>query len=411
MQYKSRCLESRIRRLLRLFPAVAVIGPRQCGKSTLVRALFPDWHLYDLERPDDYQLITSDPLGFFRRRGERIVIDEVQQFPELFKILRVVIDEDRSAAGRFILTGSSSPAIVRGLSESLAGRMATVELWPFKAAEYAGVGFPAIYDLIVDLNIEALLDCPPAVDQDVLWEQWLRGGYPEPRIKSGEDPAFFGMWMDAYFHDYVSRDIRNLFPRIKAHSFRMLVQSLAFQSGRVLNKSAIARALEVSSVTVGEYMEILHETFVWRNLRSFEKNSLKRVQKAPRGFFRDSGFLHHLLKLGSIDELLVHPGGGGSFESFMIEEIIRGLQCTMESGLDFYYYRTRDGSEIDMIIEGVFGLLPVEIKLGHRVKRESLRALNRFLDDTGAPFGILVNTSDRIEMLTDRIIKIPAIFW
>jgi len=411
MQYKSRYLESRIRRLLRLFPAVAVIGPRQCGKSTLVRALYPDWHFYDLERPDDYQLITSDPLGFFKRRGERIVIDEVQQFPELFKILRVVIDEDRSAAGRFILTGSSSPAIVRGLSESLAGRMATVELWPFKAAEYAGADFPAIYELIPDLSIEALLDCPPAVDQKVVWEQWLRGGYPEPRIKAGEDPAFFGMWMDAYFHDYVSRDIRNLFPRIKAHNFRMLVQSLSFQSGRVLNKSALARALEVSSVTVGEYMEILHETFVWRNLRSFEKNSLKRVQKAPRGFFRDSGLLHHLLKLGSIDELLVHPGGGGSFESFMIEEIIRGLQCTMESGLDFYYYRTRDGSEIDMIIEGVFGLLPVKIKLGHRVKRESLRALKGFLDDTGGPFGILVNTSDRIEMLTDRIIKIPAIFW
>ncbi|MEN8164713.1 MAG: AAA family ATPase, partial [Acidobacteriota bacterium] len=123
---KYRFLGSKITKLMTLFPAVAVIGARQCGKSTLVQGLYPEWKYYDLERPDDYRLITSDPLGFFSRQSEKTIIDEAQQFPELFSVLRGIIDRDRSATGRFLLTGSSSPDIVKGMSESLAGRIATV---------------------------------------------------------------------------------------------------------------------------------------------------------------------------------------------------------------------------------------------------------------------------------------------
>jgi len=133
---RKRFLSQKINSLLEMFPAVAVVGPRQCGKSTLVNAIRPDWKYYDLERPDDYRLISSDPLGFFSRQREKTIIDEAQEFPELFKVLRGVIDQDRKAVGRFLLTGSSSPEIARGVSESLAGRIATIELWPFKAAEF-----------------------------------------------------------------------------------------------------------------------------------------------------------------------------------------------------------------------------------------------------------------------------------
>jgi predicted AAA+ superfamily ATPase len=133
---KKRYLSHKIETLMGMFPCVAVIGPRQCGKSTLVRAVYPEWKYYDLERPDDYQLITSDPLGFFSRQREKTIIDEAQQFPDLFKVLRGIIDQDRKACGRFLITGSSSPDIVSGLSESLAGRIATIELWPFKMGEF-----------------------------------------------------------------------------------------------------------------------------------------------------------------------------------------------------------------------------------------------------------------------------------
>ncbi len=412
MMDKKRLLADKIEILLGLFPVVAVIGSRQCGKSTLVNAVAPDWKYYDLERPDDYQLITSDPMGFFSRQREKTIIDEAQQFPDLFRILRSVIDQDRKACGRFLLTGSSSPDIVKGLSESLAGRIATVELWPFKMVELYDRPLPSIYNLLTDsrTTVDQLCDLSTDLSITEVCEHWLFGGYPEPRIKSRLVPDFHGLWMDEYFGDYIRRDIQRLFPRLNTNNFRLFIQSLSYYSGGMINHSAIARALEVSSVTAKEYLEILHNTFIWRNLRSFEKNSLKKVQKMAKGFFRDSGILHHLLKLDDIDRLLVHPMAGVSFESFIIEEIIRGLQCTLAAGIDCNFYRTKDKSEIDLIIDGSFGIIPVEVKSGTKLKQRMLGPLKTFLKETDARFGILVNNSEKIEMLTDNIVQIPAAY-
>ena len=412
MTDKKRIIVGKVKSLMELFAAVAIIGPRQCGKSTLVRAIYPDWKYYDLERPDDYQLITSDPLGFFNRQREKTIIDEAQQFPDLFKVLRGVIDQDRKACGRFLLTGSSSPEIIKGMSESLAGRIATVELWPFKQVEFYDKPLPCFYELLTGktTSIEDLAGMRTEITSSQLYEHWLLGGYPEPRIKGKQSPHFHGLWMDEYFADYIRRDIQRLFPRLNTHTFRRFIQSLSYHSGNILNQSTIARALEVSSVTAKEYLDILHSTFIWRNLRSFEKNSLKKVQKMPKGFFRDQGILHHLLKVDDIDRLLVHPSAGGSFESFVIEEIIRGLQCTLQAGIDFNFYRTRDKSEIDLIIDGPFGFIPIEVKLGTKVNQRMLGPLKAFLKETGARYGILVNNGEKIEVLADGIIQIPAIF-
>ncbi|WP_462326120.1 ATP-binding protein [Desulfoplanes sp.] len=391
---------------------MAVLGPRQCGKSTLVKNLRPDWNYYDLERPDDYQLITSDPQGFFRRRPEKTIIDEAQQYPKLFGILRSAIDADRSASGRYLLTGSSSPDIVKGLAESLAGRMACVELWPFKAGELYDRPLSGLYAALTGKkDLESVLEHPPSLTIDQIHEQWLWGGYPEPRIKQHPFPEFHGLWMDNYFAQYMDRDISQLFPGLNRHAFKLFIQALSFHSGHILNQSELSRAVEISSPTVKHYLEILHNTFVWRNLRSFEKNSLKKIQKMPKGFFRDSGILHHLLKLTETDKLLVHPAAGPSFESFMIEEVIRGFQSTLTSGLDHYFYRTKDKSEVDLVIEGHFGLLPIEIKLGHKIDHRKLAGLKNFMTDTKAPLGIVINTADKAEYLTDDIIQIPAGYW
>ena len=358
-------------------------------------------------------MISSDPIGFLDRRKENTIIDESQQFPELFQVLRGVIDADRGACGRYLLTGSSSPAIVKGLSESLAGRIATVELWPFKTTEFFDRPLSTIYGLITkkSVDIGEFTELKPELTLNHIYEQWFKGGYPEPRIKGNRLPKFHGLWMDEYFSDYIRRDIQRLFPRINPQVFRLFIQTLSFHSGNIINRSQIARALEVSSVTAKTYLEILHDTFIWHNLLSYEKNRLKRVQKAPKGFFRDQGILHHLLKIGDLDSLLIHPAAGTSFEAFVIEEIIRGLQCKLEPGVDFHYYRTRDGSEIDLIIEAPFGLIPIEIKLGHKISKKDLSALQNFLEDMHAPFGILVNNSEKIELLTDKIVQIPAIFF
>lgn len=412
MMDKPRFLEDKVNRLLTMFPAVAIVGARQCGKSTLVKKLRPDWHYYDLERPDDYRLISSDPLGFFGRRPAATIIDEAQQYPELFPVLRGIIDQDRKTTGRYLLTGSSSPEIVKGLTESLAGRIATVELSPFKAAEFYERGMPAVYGLLVQSgpDRERLLKLQPGLDVQQVYTHWLHGGYPEPRIKGEAIPEFYGLWMDQYLADYIQRDIQRLFPRINVQNYRLFIQSLSFHSGNILNYSNIARALDISSVTVKEYLEIFHNTFVWRNIRSFERNSLKKVQKMPKGYFRDTGIHHRLLKIDTVDNLLLHPAAGASFEAFVIEEIIRGFQCTMASGMDFWYYRTRDGSEIDLIIDAPFGLIPVEVKLGHKIDRRMLTALRLFMSDTQAKLGLVVNNAEKIEQLTDTIVQLPACY-
>jgi len=413
MSHKKRLIVQKINHLLNLFPIVAVIGARQTGKSTLVQSLRPDWHYYDLERPDDYQLISTDPQGFFSRRPDCTIIDEAQQYPEIFSVLRGVIDQDRHLTGRYLLTGSSSPDIVKGLPESLAGRMATVELAPLKAVEFFGGSLPDVYTFLTQRNPapETFVNAKPALELKQVYQHWLMGGYPEPRIKSAQSPEFHGLWMDKYFSDYIHRDIQRLFPRINVQKFRLFVRALSFHSGNIINYSIIARALDVSSVTVKEYLEIIHHTFIWRNIRSFEKNSLKKVQKMPKGYFRDSGILNHLLKLDSVDNLLLHPSACASFEAYMLEEIIRGLQCTMATGVDFCYYRSRAGSEIDLVIDAPFGLIPIEIKLGYKVNRRMLTALRIFMEDTNAGMGILVNNADKVELLTDKIIQIPARYF
>jgi hypothetical protein len=411
---KERALAPKINRLLELFPAVAIVGPRQCGKSTLVRSLRPDWKYYDLERPDDYQLITNDPLGFFSRQREKTIIDEAQQYPELFKVLRGVIDQDRQAVGRFLLTGSSSQEIVKGLTESLAGRIATVELWPFTMAEFYEQPLSPIYELLSSPqpDFAGIANHPlPGRPIVQVYDHWLLGGYPEARIKGSQFPEFHGLWMAEYVADYIRRDIQRLFPRLNIHAFRLFIQALIHHSGKTVNRSDIARALEISSVTIKEYLDILHGTFIWRNLRSYDKNALKKVQKMPKGFFRDQGLVHYLLKIDALDTLLVHPVAGFSFESFVVEEIIRGFQCLLKPGIDFYFYRTQDKAEIDLIIEAPFGLIPVEVKLGHSVNRRMLTALENFIAETPATFGILVNNAEKIEALSDTIIQIPARFF
>jgi hypothetical protein len=237
---------------------------------------------------------------------------------------------------------------------------------------------------------------------------WLKGGFPEPLIESEGNKDFYRQWMENYIIDYVGRDIRQLFPRLNIHNFRRFLTLLAQFSGHQLNMSTMARALEISVSTVKDYLDIIHQTFLWRNLPPYTKNPLKKMQKTKKGFFRDTGVLHYFLKITDLDRLLIHPVAGFSFESFVTEEIIRGLQTTMTTQLDFAYYRTIDKSEVDLVIEGPFGIVPVEIKLNSVVKRISLRGLENFLADTGAPYGILINRGKRVELLTDKIVQIPV---
>jgi uncharacterized protein len=406
-------MESRVEALLRHFPVVVITGIRQCGKTTLARRIRPDWEYFDLENPADYDRITRDPVFFFEQKKADVLIDEVQQYPELLATLRGVVDADRGRKGRFILTGSSSLELLRGVSESLAGRVGVVELGTLKTNEIFSRPRPRFYEIFsrpIDPSetIAILETLETDLTRDMFEQALLRGGFPEPVLSPDEE--FFGLWMGEFFKTYINRDIRALFPRLNAVKYRRFISMLAGLSGTIINRSEVARSVEVSEGTIREYLDIAAGSFVWRNYPSYEKSVSKSVVKMPRGTFTDTGLLNHLLKVESKSALENHPGLGRIYESFVCEEIVKGLHSTLTTSWECNYYRTRNGAEIDLIVDGPFGALPIEIKRGIQVKRRSLTVLRRFLSDNSLPMALILNNADTVEVLDRGIVQVPIKF-
>ncbi|MCI5066026.1 DUF4143 domain-containing protein, partial [bacterium] len=228
---------------------------------------------------------------------------------------------------------------------------------------------------------------------------------PEPTLS--KDPLYWANWMQAYFDTYINRDLRRNFPRLDTVRFRRFIQMLSNVSGQIAVKRDLSQSIEVSESTIKDYIEIAHGTFVWRNLPSFEHNIKKEVFKMPRGHLRDSGLLHYLLKFRELEDLESHPVLGRSFESFAIEEIIRGMQATDSVGWTAHYYRTRARSEIDLILHGSFGVVPIEIKHGSQVRQKDFSTLKKFVEEHHLPYGFLVNNGQEVQQLAERVVQIP----
>lgn len=396
-----------INQLLSNFPIVAILGARQVGKTTLAKQLRPNWRYVDLENPNDYELVSRDPVLFFEQFETDIIIDEAQNYPNLFNILRGIIDKKRALKGRFILTGSSSPELTKQISESLAGRIAHIEIGTLKANEYFNKPLSDFYDLFQKkIHLKNLIKGKPPITKNNMNTIWLKGGYPEPLLNDSE--TFHSHWMENYYYNYVNRDVAKLFPKLNKIKYQRFIKILSSLSGTIINKSNLARALEISEGSAREYLKITEGTFLWRQLESFESSKIKSTIKMPKGYMRDSGLLHYLLNIRTQEDLFRQTLIGQSFESFVIEEIVKGLNATDVTNYQAYYYRTRKGSEIDLILEGYFGLLPIEIKYSSSVKTKQLKALNEFIETHNLPLGIVVNKSEETLWLTDKIIQIPV---
>ncbi len=394
-----------LRELLGLFPCVALLGVRQCGKTTLLRELLPDWRLFDMEKLADHEAIARDPDLFLRLNSRHVAIDESQLLPSLFPALRVAIDSDRESRGRFVITGSSSPELLAAIAESLAGRVAIIDMGPFSLAEaYELPPSPVLAMLAGRAAANDLANVPARLSLGQVTDYWLHGGYPEPWIKNSQ--RFRKLWLQNYLQTYLDRDLPRLFPGLNRQKFRLFVQMLAQLSGSIINYSDVARALGVSQPTARDYFHIAHGSFVWRHLPAYEKNAAKRVVKHPKGYLRDSGLLHFLLHLQDRDDLMAHPRMGASWEGMVIENLVRGLAA---AGVDFqaFHYRSGGGAEIDLVLEGEFGLLPVEIKHTQHVDARSLRALRDFVAERGCRYGIVINNDERPRLLDDKLIGIP----
>jgi hypothetical protein len=403
-----RNIATKIDLLLTLFPVVLLIGARQTGKTTLSKQLRNDWRYFDLENAADHDFISRDYDFFFREYPRHIIIDEAQEAPELFRHLRGVIDAKRHEKGRFILTGSSSPELLQRASDSLAGRIAIVEIGTLKMNEVLRQPLPPFYRIFEQPLTTGTLEHLKKLENPIpdVIPLFLRGGYPEPVLT--QDTYAFGLWMENYYQTYINRDIRRLFPRLDSIRYRRFISMLASLSGTIINKAQLGRSVDVSEVTIRDYIEIADKTYIWRTVPSFENSKSKSALKMPKGMLRDSGLTHYLAGIETREALLRHPQVGHNFESFVSEEIIKGIQATRVTRWDYYYFRTKNGAEVDLVLDGSFGILPIEIKLGQQTAVKQLTALRQFVEQHELPFGIVVNNNPTVQMLADKIIQIPA---
>ncbi len=415
MQGMKRACERLLSEYLATFPCVAIIGPRQCGKTTLLGTLPEDWRRFDLERASDVAQVSRDPDLFLRLNPARVAIDEAQMMPALFPALRVAIDADRGTPGRFVITGSSSPELRGSISESLAGRVGIIELSPFSWAEVRAAEQDAAsadagrspLTIAVDRTARAADVAAATGPRGTVLQAhdyWFRGGYPEPWIKGTE--RFRQLWMEQYVSTYLYRDVARLFPGLNAPKFQQFVGMLAGLSGTVINTSEVARDLGVSQPTVRDYFEIADGTFLWRRLPAYTANAARRVVRHPKGHVRDSGLLHHLLRIPDLAALATHPRMGASWEGMVAEEIVRQLHSA-GVGFEAFHYRSSGGAEIDLVLEGDFGLLPVEIKYTQSPDARSLRSLRDFVAERCCRLGLVVTNDESPRMLDERIAGVP----
>ena len=411
MHDMKRIYESLLNEYLGMFPCVALIGPRQSGKTTLLHTLPNDWNHFDLESSNDYSVIANDPDLFLRLNSNKVAIDEAQMLPSLFQALRVAIDADRPRKGRFVITGSSSPNLLRSISESLAGRIGIIEISPFMWAE---INNGSASTLVTRMTSEvkapqSVIDSltPRGKSLEDVFDYWFRGGYPEPWLENNR--RFSERWADQYVATYLQRDVARLFPGLNQERFRLFMQMLGGSSGQIINYANIARAIGVSQPTARDYFEIAHGTFIWRRIPAYSKKITKRIVKHPKGYMRDSGLLHFLLRIQDISSLQGHPQAGASWEGMVIEEIIRQLN-SLGVSFDYYYYRTSAGAEVDLILVGAFGTIPVEVKLGQNVDPRDLRSIRNFVKEQKCPYGVVINNDTKPRLYDEKLLGIPFAF-
>ena len=328
-QYVPGAFEAEARAALRRAPAVAILGPRQCGKSTLARRIAAGRNgavYLDLERPSDQARLAEPELFLARHAGRLVCLDEIQRAPEIFAVLRGLIDAQRRP-GRFLVLGSASRELLRQSSETLAGRIAYLELTPFRADE-AGRHTGRL---------------------------WLRGGFPESLLARSE--AASAAWRRDFVRTFLERDLPQLGVRIPAATLARFWRMCAHHHGQLLNQSQLGAALGVSHVTVRTYIELLAATFMIRLLPPLLPNLRKRLVKSPRVYLRDPGILHSLLDIESADELLGHPTRGASWEGWVIENAIAAFP-----GWRAHFYRAATGAEMDLVLEKGRTRIGVECK-------------------------------------------------
>jgi len=400
-RYIPRALERVLRRAAAQFPAVVLTGPRQSGKTTLLKHVFgADSSYVSLEPPDVRAAAAADPRGFLDMHPAPVVFDEVQYAPLLLPYIKERIDERRGARGQYFLTGSQNLLLAGQVAESLAGRAAMLRLLPVSQREEAGKALnPPPW--------EPPKKRPAArpVSPQALWQNFLRGGYPELVAEPGRD---IPLWHSSYMQTYLERDVRSLRQVGDLISFQSFLRALAARSGQLLNLADVARDLGVAVNTAKAWLSVLEATFQVIVLRPYHANVGKRLVKTPKVYFSDTGMLCYLAGLKDPDHAAAGPLGGAIFETAVLLEIVKAFVNRGEEPR-VYFWRTSAGVEVDLVVEAEGQLIPIEVKLSATARPGMASGIRAFQEDLGAKAGpgFVVHPGDVRLPLAPRVAALP----
>lgn len=373
----NRELQASIQGSIEEFPITGIVGSRQVGKTTLAKTIKKELKkpaIYiDLELPSDREKL-QDPELYLRQFPDMLVIiDEIQRMPKLFPLMRALVDQD-GKNGRFLILGSASPDLIKRASESLAGRIVYHELAPLNLRETG-------YDSRTKL--------------------WLRGGYPESLLAGNDEKSF--AWREAFIRTYLEMDIPQLGIQVPSTQLRRFWSMIAHSHGQLWNASKIANSLGLSAPTVRRYLDILSETFIARQLQPYYTNIKKRLVKSPKVYIRDSGLLHALLMIRTLDDLQSHPSLGSSWEGFIIEQIIGALP----NNRDIFFYRTSAGAELDLLFFNKKNE-PIAVEVKYSLSPGLSKGFRIAFEDLSCSKGFVVYPGEESYPLTEKIFTLPA---
>ena len=375
-----RIAAKKVLQLASVFKSVAVTGPRQSGKTTLVKTLFPDKTYLSLENPDTRRFAIEDPRGFLKRYERGAIFDEVQRTPELFSYLQEVLDKS-SEPGRFILTGSNNFLLQQNISQSLAGRIAILNLLPFSTAE-----------LFSDQQT------PPDENELI-----LKGLYP-PIYDLNIPPED---WFPNYLRTYIDRDVRQIKNITDLIVFERFIRLLAGRTGQELNLTSLAVETGVDTKTIQSWIGILESSFIIYLLRPHYKNFNKTLVKRPKVYFYDTGLVCSLLGIITVGQLLQHPLRGSLFECLIVTELLK-KRTNAGKQINLYYWRDKTGHEVDVIVDNGTSLLPLEIKAGKTINSEFFKSLTYWNKLSAEQSAFIVYAGTQEE---DRSNGISVINW
>ena len=372
--YITRLLERTLESAVTSFPAVFIGGPRRSGKTTLSKTFFKGYHYVLLDEADVRSLAIEDPRGFLEKYPPPVIIDEIQNAPDLLPYIKARIDEDKRP-GQWIITGSRQWTLMKGIGETLAGRIAILHLYPFSLAEEQKI--PRLHLCTAEAFLKDLIQTKKIPVKSIPLGQWLlEGGYPEIVLNAKVSRK---LWFSSYLQTYIDRDIRGLIKQSNLHDFERFIRLLAARTAQELNCSTLSRDIGVSVPTIKSWLTLLEASGLIFLLMPYHKNFGKRIIKAPKCYFMDTGLACYLTGIQEEDHALQGPMAGSLFETACVSQFYKRFSALVDP-CSLYYYRSTDGLEVDLLIEIGKRIYPVEMKLSSTVDYGKAKSLLKWLE-------------------------------